>query len=343
MARITIKDIARISGFAVSTVSRALNNHPDVSKEAHDKIHAIVEQYKFTPNENAKQLKQTSSKNIGIIVLGSFNLFFSVMIEEIQHYIYRFGYTSLVYYIKETDNEIKKAEQIYREKKVVGIIFLGGNRKRFAREFKITEIPCVVATTDTSGLKIPNLSSVSVDDMESTEIAIAYLYENGHRKIGLITADSDKSYAGNLRYQGCVKAFKKYGLELDPDLVTVADFNMQSGFNAMNRILESGKSVTAVFAVADIMAIGASKAIWDRGLSIPDDISLMGFDGIEMTKFMHPAITTIKQPLKNIAKLSVEILITNIQAEVPVESHQVLDITLQAGASVMKIVPIEHP
>lgn len=309
----TIKDIARESGYAVSTVSRALNNHPDVSEEAKEKIAAIVAAHSFVPNNNARQLKQQQSTNIAIIVKGSFNMFFASIVEPMQNSISAAGYNAVVHYIDESADEVVMAEQLCREHKPLGIIFLGGNIVAFRHGFAKIAVPCVLATTLAGDLGFENLSSVGVDDTAAGRLAVDYLFEKGHTNIGIIGGDLDAACISGLRYEGCKISFTAHNQTLSEDMRQRANFSYNSAYNAMNRLLAHCKNLTAVFCMSDIMAIGAMRAIRDAGRRVPEDISVIGFDGIEIGRYYSPKLTTIMQPQMEIASTSVELLISHIE------------------------------
>ena len=147
MQLLTIKDIARESGYAVSTVSRALNDHPDVSREAKEKIKAIVAAHKFVPNSNARQLKVQQNRSIIIVVKGAFNMFFAAILERMQSLISCSGYSAEVHYLDEDADEVLVGEQLQRERKPLGFIFLGGNTCSFEARFSAIAVPSVLATT----------------------------------------------------------------------------------------------------------------------------------------------------------------------------------------------------
>ena len=132
---VTIKDIARESGYSISTVSRVLNHRSDVSPEAKKKIEEIVEKFHFVPNNNAKHLKQTNSKAIGVLVRGASNMMFANMVEEIQRMIEKTEYSLILHYLEQEANEVEQALQLCRERKPAGLLFLGGNPEFFKKDF----------------------------------------------------------------------------------------------------------------------------------------------------------------------------------------------------------------
>ena len=168
----TIKDIARESGYAISTVSRALNDHPDVSEEAKARIRQVVEARGFVPNANARKLKQTEAKSIVFVVKSTANMFFAGMLVQLQQLVSRAGYDGVVQYLDEDGDEVVLARQLSRELKPRGIIFLGGSAEHFRKGFADIHLPCVLATVVSEELAFPNLSMVGVDDRKAGAAAI---------------------------------------------------------------------------------------------------------------------------------------------------------------------------
>ena len=309
----TIKDIARESGYAVGTVSRVLNNHPDVSEKARAKIMEVVERHHFKLNSNAKHLKQQASNGIAIIVKGNQNMLFASIVEQMQGMIREMGYACLMYYIGEMEDELEQAVQVIVERRPMGILFLGSNLGYFKERFVEVKIPCVLVTNSGESLGFENLSSVSTDDSEAAYAATCHLIGLGHRKIGILGGVLEKSRAAITRYIGCRKAFEELGIPFDEEVqYEAALFNISQGYEAMQRLMDRMPELTAVFAMSDTMALGAIRAIRDRGLRVPEDISVVGFDGIELGNYMSPKLTTIRQDREIIAKRSVEILLGNI-------------------------------
>lgn len=159
----TIKDIAREAGYAVGTVSRVINNNPNVSEAARARILEVIRKYNFQPNSNAKHLKQQASQGIAMIVKGTHNMLFASVLEKMQTECTAAGYNGIVYYIDENDNEVDRARQICREHKPHGVIFLGSDRNHFTPELTDLGIPCLLMTNTAATAAIPNLSSVSVE------------------------------------------------------------------------------------------------------------------------------------------------------------------------------------
>lgn len=333
----TIVDIAKESGYSVSTVSRVLNNRKDVSPVARQKIMEIVEAHGFVPNDNAKHLKQTTTKNIAIILKGTSNMLFASIIEEIQKTMEESDYVAGVYYLDEDDNEVLEAIRICNERKPLGILFLGGNPYFFEKDFENIHVPSVLVTTPGENLGYENLASVTTDDEKAAETIVDYLMDHGHRNIAVLGGDMTLSHTSLQRFHGYTNSFLKRGLEVDATkYYEKAKFSMESAYHAMERMLDKKVPITAVFAMSDVMAVGAMRAIFDRGLRVPEDISIVGFDGTRFADYYNPKIVTIRQQHERIALRSIEILFRMIELRTP-GTHEVVEYELHNTESVRDI------
>ena len=332
----TIKDIAREAGYSVGTVSRVLNHAPDVSEKARAAIMEVVDKYHFQLNSNAKHLKKQSHDGLAIIIKGTQNMLFAAIVEEMQGIIKRKNYDCSVYYIEEDDNEVEQAIQICVERRPLGILFLGSSLANFRERFSDVPIPCVLVTNSATSLEFHNLSSVSTDDVMAARFAIEHLIALGHQKIGILGGKLEFSHAGNSRYIGCLQAFEAHGIPFDKSRqYEAANFSIPAGYTAMERLLDKMPEVTAVFAVSDVMAIGAIRSIMDRGMRVPEDISVIGFDGIDIGRYMVPRLTTIRQHRECIVSRSIDILLECIENGASA-THTVEPFDLILGESVRR-------
>ena len=308
----------------MGTVSRVLNNHPDVSEKARKTIMEVVERHHFKLNNNAKHLKQQASSGIAIIVKGSQNMLFASIVEQLQGL-----------------NEVEQAESVCLERHPKGILFLGSNLKFFQERFARIDVPCVLVTNSAEQLHFRNLSSVSTDDAKGAEAAVEYLMNLGHKNIGILGGRMEKSHAAYTRCVGCADAFQKHKMAFDrKKQYEPALFSMEEGYRAMNALLDRMPDLTAVFAMADVLAMGAIRAICDRGLKVPEDISVIGFDGIELGNYLTPRLTTIRQDRERIADRSMEILLSCMDEEQEEELaavHELLPFDLVMGESAVKV------
>ena len=332
----TIKDLAAITGYAVGTVSRALNDHPNVSDKARKTILQAAKEHGFQLNVNAKQLKQTSSNNILVIVKGTGNEFFAEMLEYLHPLIAKTRYQVVVDYLDEDLNEVIRAVQLCREKKPLGILFLGGNAENFTADFDKIDIPCVEVTNDASGLNYPNLSSVTTDDREAARCAIDTLVARGHRKIAIIGGDKTSSDISRLRLEGCLQSFREHGIAFDPQRdYRGVRFSCEDGYNATRSLLEKGE-YSAIFAFSDLMAIGALRALWEAGKRVPEDVSVMGLDGLSLGKYLVPQLSTVRQDFRAIALRSVDILLSSIENGTGAR-HETVPFQVQCRESIRSI------
>ncbi len=333
----TIKDLAAKTGYAVGTVSRALNDQPNVSEKARAAILQAARECGFELNVNAKQLKQHSSSTILVIVKGIQNEFFGDIVETTQNLVAQTRYQLVVDYMDEDLNEVHRAIQLCREKKPLGILFFGGNNQNFVKDFHRIDVPCVLVTGDASQLSFENLSSVSTDDMEAARSAMELLISLGHRHIGIIGGDQYVSDISRLRYEGCLKACREHGIEFDEQDYQGGRYSYGDGYTATQALLQKGRRFTALFAMSDVMSIGAIRALKDAGLRVPEDVSVIGVDGLALGRFIVPQLSTVSQATRLIAQRSVEILLCNIEENTSAR-HELVPFEIQQRESVRCII-----
>ncbi len=330
----TIKDLAAKTGYAVGTVSRALNNHPNVSEKARKAILQAAAECNFQINANAKQLKLLRSTTILVVVKGTQNELFGELVEAIQTLIAKTPYQLVIDYADENNNEVRRGAQLCREKKPLGILFLGGNQKNFAEHFASIDVPCVLVTGDAACLDFPNLSSVSTDDYAAAHRAGEALIGLGHRNVAIIGGDDGTSDTSSLRYRGFVQAFQDHGLSFDTRYYrSMSHYSYRQGYLATMDLLDKGLPFSAIFAIADVMAIGAIRALQERGLRVPQDVSVMGIDGLPIGDYLTPQLATIRQNVSQMARYSVDILLENIQQD-PKTVHKKIPFTAECRESV---------
>lgn len=333
----TIKDLAAKTGYAVGTVSRALNNQPNVSPKARAVILAAAESYGFQINVNARRLKQQHSNTVLVIVKGIRNELFGVLVEAIQSLLDETPYQLAVDYMDEDENEVARASQLCRERKPLGILFLGGNNRNFIQDFSDIDIPCVVITNDASSLPYKNLSSVSTDDAQAAQAAIDLLISLGHSRIAIIGGNRALSDTSRLRYEGCMRSFATHNIAFDPERdYQGVRYSWYDGYTAVNTLLEKGCRFTALFATADVMAIGAIRALWEHGLRVPEDVSVIGVDGLPLGSFLVPQLTTVQQDVNMFAQRGVALLLDSI-AQNGLAVHETVPFLLQQRESVRDI------
>lgn len=338
---VTIKDIARLSGVGVSTVSRVINNTGSVSEATRKKVMDVVNSHNFIPNNNARNLKSAQSKNIALLVKGITNPFFNKMIRVIEQEVALRGYPLMIQNVDTTADELDIAIQEKKDRNLCGVIIMGGSYTYTEEKLRQLSIPCVLLTISAGEDVDPALySSVRIDDEKEGYIATNYLISLGHRRIGFLYHTPWEEKTPNfLRYKGYLRALQENNIPFDANLVApyvnVGD-GYKAGFQLMKQLYTKNKDMTAVFAFADILAIGAAKAAFSMGLSIPEDMSIVGFDGIEMAEYYQPSLDTIYQPATEIALSGIEALFDMIKGGK--SQHIVYDSMLLKRGSSKKII-----
>lgn len=342
MESITIKDVARICNVSVSTVSRAINDSPDISSETREKIMKVIKENYYIPNNNARNLKIAESMTIAVLIKGINNPFFWPIITTLEKEIQKRKYTFILHRVDQNQDEIDVAVALEKEKKLKGIIFLGGYFSHSKEKLAKLTVPFVLSTVGIKDI-LPSqyCGSVAVDDTEESMKIVDYLCSLGHKNIAIITSSPDDESIGTMRFEGYKQALEKNNVEFDEKLVIIIDdewdrYSMRNGYLAMKKILDSGTDATAVFAIADNLAIGACKAITDSGLKIPDDFSVAGFDGLELSGYYSPALTTVAQPVETIAQETLRILFQLIEGDTK-DVHKIYHGELIVGESTKQI------
>lgn len=333
----TIKDIAQLSGYGVATVSRVLNGHPGVSEATRQKVLAIVAEQGFQPNANAKHLKQRSGTSVAILVKGTMNMLFADLVEKLQTLLQNADQDAAVYYLDEDANEVVYACRLCRERKPKGIIFLGGDLKLFQADFSLITVPCVLLTNSARELGFCNLSSATIDDGLAARQVIELLYSKGHRSIGLLGGNWSCSQIGYRRLTSCRDTCQRLGIPFDMDRqCQPCRYSMPDAYAATKTLLERCPDLTAIFAISDVMALGAIRALRDLGKRVPEDISVVGYDGIVIGQYSVPRLTTVRQDTQQLAQWGVDTLLRSFQRRIPPE-HKVVPFHLVEGESVAQL------
>lgn len=327
----TIKDIARLSGCGTATVSRVLNGHSDVSDATRARVLAVVKEQDFQLNRNAKRLKQQASAGVALLLTGPQNMLYPPLAEQLQFLLHAEGLHSAVHYLDGEEDETAYAARLCQEQKPLGIFFLGGDLARFRAGARRVTVPAVLLTASARGLDHPRLSSLSIDDRAAAAQAIDHLAELGHRQIGILGGPAGGGISA-LRLAGCEDGFARHGLPFDrARQYETCRYAMGDGYRAAVALLDRAPELTALFAMSDVMALGAIRALADRGLQVPRDLSVMGFDGIPMARYSLPRLTTISQDVQQLAGDGVRALLDGIRTGTA--RHETVPFRLLPGES----------
>ena len=342
MEQITIKEIAKICGVGVSTVSRAINNHPDINPETKKKILDTIAEYQYIPNNSARNLKRSESNTIAVLAKGISNPLFGAMVQMLERDILGKQYLFVLQRVDEDENEIEVAIRLEKEKRLKGIIFLGGAshpREDLLHQLTVPYVICTVNAVLEESLD--NFGVVSIDDEAESYRMVDYLCRMGHRRIAILTSLARDSSIGTLRLEGYKRALRDNGIEYDESLVVTMNpdeqtYTMQNGYQQTKRLLNRGVSFTAVYAIADVIAIGACKAIFDAGMRVPEDVSVAGFDGLDQAYYYQPSLTTIEQPIREMTTEASRILFELINEKTG-RRYRIFPAKLREGQSVRRI------
>ncbi len=312
---ITIKDVAKACGVGVSTVSRAINNHPDINEETKNLVMDKIKEIGYIPNNSARNLKRTDAKSIAVLVKGMNNPFFTDMIKIMEAAIVDRHYSLVLQHVDPNEDEVDAALELTKEKRLCGLIFLGGIFSRNEEKIHKLQVPYVLSTV---GCPLENIgrydySSVAVDDEKEAYKVTKYLIGKGHKRIALLAAARGDTSIGMLRLNGYKRALEEANIPFDKNLVRFLpagfeEYSMENGRLMTEEMMREGIDFSAIFAIADVMAVGACKALLTVGKRIPEDVAVIGFDGIPLTEFYTPGISTLAQPTEEIAEETVRLL-----------------------------------
>lgn len=335
----TIKDIAKACGVSVSTVSRVLNNRPDVSESVRRRVLAAVEAKGYIPNNSARDLVRSRTDAIGVVVRGTGNLFFSAILKTVSREIDRAGFTMVPHFIGSDADEVKAGAILEREKKLRGLLFLGGRYDYTPSELALVGVPyvCCSYTNCFGSLDAGDYSSVSIDDYLTAYRAVERLIQLGHRRIAAVVPSCSDRSVSELRYNGYRAALKEHGVEFDPALLaeTGGCFEMPATYRGMCGIIERGADFSAVFTISDTMAIAAIKALEDNSRRVPEDCSVIAIDGLPVSEYTIPTLTTMVQPAEEMGMESVSILLKMLEGA-PAR-HLLLEARIREGASIKQV------
>ena len=306
---ITIKDIARLANVSIATVSKVINNKTEgISEETKNRILQLIKETGYQPNAIARSLVTKKTKTIGLIVPDISNPFFPDVARGVEDGAHMDGYN--VFLCNTDDNLDKEIEyiKVLREKCVDGIIFTSGSIPKYEHivELRTSGIPIVIIDRR---IDSEDVYGVFLDNYKGGYIATRYLISLGHKRIGCVTGPLYVSSAIE-RLEGYKKALMDNGIDIDETLIFEGDYRISGGAVGAEKLLD--RKVTAIFAFNDLMAYGAYLTIRSHGYKIPDDISVVGFDDIQLSQVMEPQLTTIRQPAYDMGLNAVRILINLI-------------------------------
>ncbi len=310
-----MRDIAEIVGVSPSTVSRVLNggaNSELISAETRQKVRDVAAELGFTPNPLAKALRGGRSNLIGLIVREIADPFFSNLIQALSNSARNKGYQIVLGYVHSDPGTALEMSRVLDTRFLDGLIVMGDLRddEHAVVAETLENNPAVVALC--RGTSPSSLFTINIDNVAGIQMLFKHLFALGHRRIGFLECGWVVDIAE--RKQAFIHCMQANGLEIAPGWIQKAGSGMAGGYAAMQVLVEQPNRPTAVIAADDLTAVGALKAALDSGLRVPDDLSITGFDDVEMASYVHPSLTTIRQPINTLAEDAIDHLIALIKS-----------------------------
>lgn len=313
----TIRDIARKAGVSVTTVSRVLNSRPDVSRDTQEKVRRVIQECHFVGNANARGLKQADGEMVAVIIRGRQNPFLNAMAEEILQCAVSCREAFMIEYIDEQADEFRHALTLTHSRRIAGLIFVGSRIDERCRALDGITLPMVFATVSAAGTFMERASSVSADDRAMACEAVEALLERGHRKIAVFGSRPQGEDNLSLRALGAADAFQRRGLVFDEGCYVETLFTLPDAHAAALDYFRRVPDADAAFCMSDLVALGVIRALRDLGKRVPEDVSVMGVDGIRIGAYSVPRLSTVVQPIREIARQSVEVLTDMLENGAP--------------------------
>ncbi len=325
----TIQDVAKAAKVSVATVSRVLNNSPSVSEKKQQVVMRAIQELNYQPNLLGRNLRRTETKMILVLVPTIFNTFYAKVVKGIEDIGNENGYNVM---LCNTYAE-KNREQVFlkqlKNRLVDGIIFMATGLSKEALNEINQHFPIVQCCEYIKGA---NLSRISIDNYAAAYKAVTHLIRQGRKRIAMISS-LNKLASTVEREAGYKKALENAGIAIEPDIILPGDYGFKSGLRAARQLLTKEFNIDGIFAISDMMAIGAMKTIKENGLSVPEDIAVVGFDDIRYTSMCEPQLTTISQPQYDLGCGAMTLLLKRIQNEKADIEHIVLEHELMIRGS----------
>ena len=316
----TIQDVVRLSGVSVATVSRVLNNSPNVLPATREKVLAAIRELDYHPNRLAQQFRTQRTMCVLVLLPRLGDSFYSEILKGIETVARSAGYHII---IANTGNDIEQAKFSYEnlaQKQMDGIIDFSACLPTEYMEEIAGQHPIVVACRYLNNANIPN---VTIDNLAASREMTEYMLNLGHRRIACINGNTELALYRSRMY-GYLEALGARGIPVDERIICSTEPDIRGGFDAAMQLLRSGEKFTAIVTSGDTMAVGAVKALQERGIRVPEDVAVCGFDDIELSSLLTPTLTTIRQPRSLIGRQTMEKLLGIISGQDENLSEQIV-------------------
>lgn len=327
MTKITMAEISKMAGVSLATVSRTIHSPHLVRKQTRQRVNRVMQKVNYVYHATAGDLSRKRSSIIGVIIPTAKSLVFSTTLFAIQETAQQNNFSLIAGSSKyDIDTELRLLKQ-FKERRLAGIILTGFvfGQKDLVKELVKSGMPCVVIWDK---LDDPDLSYVGFDNFKATYMITEYLISLKHRRIALIVGPYTRVERVKKRLEGFQAALKDYGLDYEPPLVIEKEPTLIDGKEAMSRLLSLPSKPTAVLAASDTLAVGALSAARDMGVRVPQDVSLAGFDDIDIASYCNPPLTTVKVPAYDIGRIAFKILLDMVNSKSSQVQQYCLDTSL---------------
>ncbi|WP_313009879.1 HTH-type transcriptional regulator GalR [Atlantibacter hermannii] len=330
----TIKDVARLAGVSVATVSRVINASPKASEASRAAVQSAMEQLNYHPNANARALAQQTTETVGLVVGDVSDPFFGAMVKAVEQVAYHTGNFLLIGNGYHNEQKERQAiEQLIRHRCAALVV-----HAKMLPDSELIPLLKHIPGMVLINRIVPGFEQrcIALDDRYGAWLATRHLIQQGHSRIGYICSTHAISDAED-RLQGYYDALKEHGLPINDRLVTFAEPDESGGEQAMTELLGRGKHFTAVACYNDSMAAGAMGVLNDNGIDVPNEISLIGFDDILISRYIRPRLTTVRYPIVTMATQAAELALALAQNQTPSEVTHLFSPTLVRRHSVAAI------
>jgi LacI family transcriptional regulator len=302
-----MKDVARLAGVSTSTVSHVINNNRFVSEQVREKVDQAIRELNYAPSALARSLKIKQTRTIGMLLTASSNPFYSEVVRGVENSCYERGYSLILCNTEGDEERMNRSLETLMQKRVDGLLMMCTETHLPSAEIlnRYPSVPMVMM----DWAPFEGRGDIIQDNaLLGGELATQHLIDRGYTRIACIAGPQDKTPA-RLRLEGFHKAMASSGLSVPLGYVVDGDFEFQGGFNAMNQLLTLDTLPEAIFTSNDAMAVGVYHALFQAGLRVPQDIAVMGYDNIELARYLTPPLSTIHQPKDELGELAIDTLI----------------------------------
>lgn len=318
---ITIYDVAREANVSMATVSRVVNNNPNVKPTTRKKVLETIKRLGYRPNAVARGLASKKTTTIGAIIPDISSIFFSELVRGIEDIATMYNYNII---LSNSDQNKEKELRLINtmfEKQVDGVLFMGGNvTEEHVEQFSTSSVPVVLAATHDETGKIP---SVNIDYEEAAYEATKFFIDKGHKHPAIVSGQNSVQ-SNVLKYEGYLRALKESGTQINEKFIIDNEYSYEAGIAGVKQLLELDEKPTAVFVASDEMALGVIHGAQDLGYNVPEDIEVFGFNNTRLSTMVRPTLSTVIQPMYDLGAVAMRLLTKYMDKEEDAESTVIL-------------------